>query len=243
MRVTIRKDLPYQRVLLKLSGEALAGSEGFGIAPTVLHHLCREIGQLCDAGVSVAVVLGGGNIFRGQALAEDGMDRVTGDAMGMLATVMNGLALADVFRRQNVPVAVFSSAGIEGVVARYHRNEAAEALSDGHVVILTGGTGNPLFTTDTAACLRGIELSCDAVLKATNVDGVYDSDPRTNPDAKRFDEVTYEEILRRELKVMDLTAVVLAKEHDLPLTVFDLSQPGGMLAAVTDGSVGTRVVS
>lgn len=221
----------------------MAGAEGFGIDPDVLHHLCNEIKPLRAAGVAVAVVLGGGNLFRGQALAEDGMDRVTGDAMGMLATVMNGLALADVFRRTHLPVTLFSAAGIDGVVPRYNRNDAADALENGHIVVLAGGTGNPFFTTDTAACLRGIELGCDAVLKATNVDGVYDSDPKIHPDAKRFDEVTYDEILARELKVMDLTAVVLAKENDLPLTVFDLSLPGGMLAAVTEGSVGTRVVS
>jgi uridylate kinase len=241
--ITIRTDVKFQRLLLKLSGEALAGSEGFGINPQVLHYLSSEIRGLLDAGIEVAIVLGGGNLFRGEALAADGLDRVTGDSMGMLATVMNGLALADVLRRDNVAVKTYSAAGIDGVVDRYNRDNASATLAAGGVAILTGGTGNPFFTTDTAACLRGVELSADAVLKATKVDGVYDSDPRTNSDAQRYDAITYDEVLARELKVMDLTAIVLAKENDLPIMVFDMNLPGAMLKIAEGELIGTRVVS
>ncbi len=241
--ITIRTNVKFQRLLLKLSGEALAGSDGFGIDPKVLHFLSAEIRALLDAGVEVAVVLGGGNLFRGQALAADGMDRVTGDSMGMLATVMNGLALGDVLRRDDVIAKTFSAAGIDGFVDRYNRDQATQVLADGGVAILTGGTGNPFFTTDTAACLRGIEIGADAVLKATKVDGVYDSDPNTNPDAQRFDAITYEDVIARELKVMDLTAIVLAKEHDLPLMIFDMNLPGAMLKIAEGESIGTRVGS
>ncbi|NKB97514.1 MAG: UMP kinase [Pseudomonadales bacterium] len=239
----MRTNVKFQRLLLKLSGEALAGSDGFGIDPKVLHFLSAEIRALLDAGVEVAVVLGGGNLFRGQALAADGMDRVTGDSMGMLATVMNGLALGDVLRRDDVIAKTFSAAGIDGFVDRYNRDQATQVLADGGVAILTGGTGNPFFTTDTAACLRGIEIGADAVLKATKVDGVYDSDPNTNPDAQRFDAITYEDVIARELKVMDLTAIVLAKEHDLPLMIFDMNLPGAMLKIAEGESIGTRVGS
>ena len=202
-----------------------------------------EIRTLLDAGVEVAVVLGGGNLFRGEALAADGMDRLTGDSMGMLATVMNGLALGDVLRRDGVLANTFSAAGIDGLVERYTRDKAAQVLADGGVTILTGGTGNPFFTTDTAACLRGIEIGAHAVLKATKVDGVYDSDPETNADAQRFDSITYDEVLARQLKVMDLAAIVLAKEHELPLMIFDMNLPGAMLKLALGEPVGTRVSS
>ena len=241
--ITIRTDVKFRRLLLKLSGEALAGSNGFGIDPKVLHFLSGEIRTLLDTGVEVAVVLGGGNLFRGEALAADGMDRLTGDSMGMLATVMNGLALGDVLRRDGVLANTFSAAGIDGLVERYTRDKAAQVLADGGVTILTGGTGNPFFTTDTAACLRGIEIGAHAVLKATKVDGVYDSDPETNADAQRFDSITYDEVLARQLKVMDLAAIVLAKEHELPLMIFDMNLPGAMLKLALGEPVGTRVSS
>ena len=228
-------------MLLKLSGEALGGDAGFGIDPSVLHFLCKEIETLRDRDIQVAIVLGGGNIFRGEALSKDGMDRVTGDRMGMLATVMNGLALTDALNRSGLQAHVYSAAGVDGAVARYNRDDAVALMRDGGIAVLAGGTGNPFFTTDTAACLRGAELSVDAVLKATNVDGVYDSDPKTNPDAQRFDQVTYDEVLSRELRVMDLTAIVLAKEHQLPLVVFDMSVPGAMLEIAMGQSVGTTV--
>jgi uridylate kinase len=230
-----------RRILLKLSGEALAGDVGFGIDPSVLHFISGEIRALLDDGVQIAVVLGGGNLFRGETLAADGMDRVNGDRLGMLATTMNGLAMADVLQRDGVMAEVFSATGIDGVVSTYDRDRAGKILDNAGVAILTGGTGNPFFTTDTAACLRGAELGVDAVLKATNVDGVYDSDPHTNDDAKRFEKITYDEVLRRELRVMDLTAIVLAKEQSLPLVVFDLKEAGAMRRIVAGEMVGTIV--
>ncbi len=230
------------RFLLKLSGEALGGAEGFGLDPTVLDRVAAEIGQVCADGGQLALVLGGGNIFRGGALQASGMDRVVGDRMGMLATVMNGLAMGDFLTRANVANTVFSAVGIPGITSAYNRDYAAEVMASGGVAILTGGTGNPFFTTDTAACLRGIELGVDAVLKATNVDGVYDADPRHNSDAQKFDEVTFDEVLTRELGVMDLTAIVLCKEHNLPIEVFDMNAAGNLVAIAQGAKVGTRVV-
>lgn len=229
------------RFLLKLSGEALGGGE-FGIDPEVLERICNEIKMLRENAVELAIVLGGGNLFRGQKLAERGMDRVVGDRMGMLATIMNGLACGDFLSRQGVPAQVFSASGIAGIVSGYHRDQALQAMSQGQVAILTGGTGNPFFTTDTAACLRGIELGVDAVLKATNVDGVYDADPRDNPEAARFSSITYDEVLKRELGVMDLTAIVICKEQNMPLVVFDMNDPGNLGRVVRGEDVGTRVV-
>lgn len=225
-----------------MSGEALAGNNAYGIDPGILHFMADEIRSLLAANIEVAVVLGGGNLFRGEALAEDGMDRVTGDRLGMLATVMNGLALTDVLTRTGLEAHAYSAAGVDGVVQRYNRDDASGTMARGGVAVLAGGTGNPFFTTDTAACLRGIELGVDAVFKATNVDGVYDSDPRENPDAQRFDKISYDEVLARQLKVMDLTAIVLAKEHGLPLAVFDMSNQGAMLEIAQGGHTGTRVV-
>jgi len=230
------------RFLLKLSGEALGGAAGFGIDPNVLAAICSEIAQVREKQVQVAVVLGGGNIFRGALLAQAGMDRVTGDRMGMLATVMNGLALAGFLTARNVPCSLYSAQAIAGTVAGYDRDEALAALDANRVVIVAGGTGNPYFTTDTAACLRAVELGADAVLKATTVDGVYNADPKIDAAATKYDTVTYDEVLARELGVMDLTAIVLCKEHDMPLVVFDFAKKGALVDIANGATVGTRVV-
>jgi uridylate kinase len=229
-------------LLLKLSGEALGGESGFGIEPVVVEQMCREIAHLRDAEIQLAVVLGGGNLFRGQNLAEHGMDRVVGDRMGMLATVMNGLAFADFLRRHDLPARVYSAFAIPGVVEGYNRDAAAMSMHAGEIVILSGGIGNPFFTTDTAACLRGIELGCDAVFKATNVDGVYSADPKTSADAQKFDEISYDDVLQLNLQVMDLTAIVLCKEHAMPLVVFDMNKPGALQRAAEGQAEGTRIV-
>ncbi len=231
------------RLLLKLSGEALGGDSGFGLAPDVLAATCKNLRDMVAQGVQLALVVGGGNLFRGQHLAQAGMDRVVGDRMGMLATVMNGLALGDFLSQTGVATQVYCSAAIPGIAAGYHRDLAHRDMSEGKVVILTGGTGNPFFTTDTAACLRGIELGVDAVLKATNVDGVYDADPKSNAAATKFDTITYDEVLARGLGVMDLTAIVLCKENNMPLVVFDMLAEGALQAIARGETPGTRVVA
>ena len=229
------------RYLLKLSGEALGGDAGVGIEPGVLKHYCDEIEAAVREGIQLAVVLGGGNLFRGAHLAQAGMDRVVGDRMGMLATVMNGLALNDFLQRRGIASKLFSAIPMAGMVDGYQRDLARDAMHRGDVVILTGGTGNPFFTTDTAACLRGVELGVDAVLKATNVDGVYSADPRKDSAAVRFERITYQEVLEQELAVMDLTAIVLCKENALPLIVFDASESRTLTRLAAGEQVGTRV--
>ena len=229
------------RYLLKLSGEALGGDAGVGIEPSVLKHYCDEIEAAVREGIQLAVVLGGGNLFRGAHLAQAGMDRVVGDRMGMLATVMNGLALNDFLQRRGIASKLFSAIPMAGMVDGYQRDLARDAMHRGDVVILTGGTGNPFFTTDTAACLRGVELGVDAVLKATNVDGVYSADPRKDSAAVRFERITYQEVLEQELAVMDLTAIVLCKENALPLIVFDASESRTLTRLAAGEEVGTRV--
>lgn len=231
------------RYLLKLSGEALGGDAGFGIEPDVLERLADELGHLLGLGAEVAVVLGGGNLFRGQKLAESGMDRVVGDRMGMLATLMNGLAFGDFLSQAGIVNKVFCSVAVPGIAVGYNRDEALQTMSQGGVAILSGGTGNPFFTTDSAACLRGAELGVDAVLKATNVDGIYSADPKADPSATRFDEITYDEVLARKLKVMDLTAIILCQENSLPLVVFDMGQAGALVQIANGGTVGTRVIA
>lgn len=228
--------------MLKLSGEALGGASGLGIDHTVLEHYANEIRSIVDRGIGVAVVLGGGNLFRGAKLSEAGMDRVVGDRMGMLATIMNGLALGDFLRRNSVPCSVFSASAIAGVVQGYDRDLALAKMRGGQVVIVTGGTGNPYFTTDTAACLRGVELQVDTVLKGTNVDGVYSSDPNKDASAIKFDTVSFDQVLEKQLGVMDLTAIVLCKENNMPLVVFDASVKGALLALTAGQSIGTKVV-
>lgn len=234
--------LKYQRILLKLSGEAL-GVDGVGIDPKVLDRTALEIGQLVGIGIQVGLVIGGGNLFRGAALSAAGLDRVTGDHMGMLATVMNALAMRDALERANIQTVVMSSIPMSGVVEHYDRRLAIRHLQEGDVVIFSAGTGNPFFTTDSAACLRGIEIEADIVLKATKVDGVYSDDPVTNPSATRFDAITYSKVLDDQLGVMDLTAICLARDHDMPLRVFKLDKQDALLNAVVSDNEGTLVTS
>ncbi|MFP5383815.1 MAG: UMP kinase [Gammaproteobacteria bacterium] len=231
----------YRRILLKLSGEALAGNEGYGIDPKVLDRMALEIGQLIGIGVQVGLVLGGGNLFRGKALSEAGLDRVAGDYMGMLATVMNGLAMRDALERSRIRSRLMSAIPMSGIVEHYDHRRASRYLDEGEVVIFAAGTGNPFFTTDTAACLRGIEVDADLVLKATKVDGVYSADPQRDPSAERFDRLTYDEVLNRKLEVMDLTAIVLCRDHDMPLRVFDMNKPGALVNIMVGGNEGTLV--
>ena len=225
----------YKRILLKLSGEALMGELDFGIDPKVLDRMALEIGQLKGIGVQVGLVIGGGNLFRGKKLSESGLDRVAGDHMGMLATVMNALAMRDALERANITTRVMSAIPMSGVVDHYDRRSAIRALDIGDVVIFAAGTGNPFFTTDSAACLRGIEINADVVMKATNVDGVYTADPKKDPSATKYDTLTYQEVLEKQLGVMDLTAICLARDHQMPLRVYDMNEVGvlGCLQACT----------
>ena len=234
-------DKKYKRILLKLSGEALTGSENYGIDPKILDLMALEIGQLVGIGVQVGLVVGGGNLFRGAALQTAGLDRVTGDHMGMLATVMNALALRDALERSSIATQVMSSIPMSGVVDHYDRRKAIRALSNGDVVIFAAGTGNPFFTTDSSACLRGIEVGADLILKATKVDGVYSADPMKVKDAVRYDRLTYDEVLDRKLEVMDLTAILLCRDHDMPVRVFEMERQGALLSIVRGGNVGTLI--
>ncbi len=235
------KEKQYKRILLKLSGEELMGEEGFGIDPKVLDRMALEIGQLVGIGVQVGLVIGGGNLFRGAALNAAGMDRVTGDHMGMLATVMNALAMRDALERTNISSHVMSSIPMSGVVEHYDRRKAIRYLKDGDVVIFAAGTGNPFFTTDSAACLRGIEIDANVVLKATKVDGVYSADPMLQPDAELYESLTYDEVLNKQLGVMDMTAICLCREHKMPLRVFRMSKSGALLNLVVGGNEGTLI--
>ena len=233
----------YQRILLKLSGEALGGESGVGIDPKVLDRTALEIGNLVGIGIEVGLVIGGGNLFRGAALHAAGLDRVTGDHMGMLATVMNALAMRDALERARIHTVVMSSIPMSGVVEHYDRRIAIRHLEEGNVVIFSAGTGNPFFTTDSAACLRGIEIDADVVMKATKVDGVYSADPVIDKTATRFDQLTYDEVLERQLGVMDLTAICLARDHDMPLRVFSMEQTGALRNAVVGEDEGTLIVA
>jgi uridylate kinase len=234
-------DKKYKRILLKLSGEALTGKESFGIDPRVLDQMALEVGQLVGIGVQVGLVVGGGNLFRGAALQAAGLDRVTGDHMGMLATVMNALALRDALERSNISTQVMSSIPMSGVVDHYDRRKAIRALGNGDVVIFSAGTGNPFFTTDSSACLRGIEVEADLVLKATKVDGVYSADPMKVKDAVKYDRLTYDEVLDKKLEVMDLTAICLCRDHNMPVRVFEMEKQGALLNIVRGGDVGTLI--
>ncbi|MBQ0711685.1 MAG: UMP kinase [Porticoccus sp.] len=235
------RDKKYKRILLKLSGEELMGEEGFGIDPKVLDRMALEIGQLIGIGVQVGLVIGGGNLFRGAALHAVGMERVTGDHMGMLATMMNGLAMRDALDRNNISARVMSAIPMSGVVEHYDRRTAMRYLDSGDVVIFSAGTGNPFFTTDSAACLRGIEIDAEIVLKATKVDGVYSADPMKDPNATMYSHLTYDEALEKRLGVMDLTAICLCREQEMPLRVFRMSKPGALLNIVVGGDEGTLI--
>ncbi|GAB2691066.1 MAG: UMP kinase [Aliiglaciecola sp.] len=231
----------YRRILLKLSGEALMGDEGFGIDAKVLDRMAQEIKELVEMGVQVGLVIGGGNLFRGEGLAKAGMNRVVGDHMGMLATVMNGLAMRDALHRAFVNARLMSAIPLNGVCDAYNWTEAISLLKSGRVVIFSAGTGNPFFTTDSAACLRGIEIEADAVLKGTKVDGVYNDDPVTNPEAVLLKNVSYQEVLEKELKVMDLAAFTLARDHSLPIRVYNMNKPGVLRRVVLGEDEGTTI--
>lgn len=234
-------DKKYKRILLKLSGEELMGEEGFGIDPKVLDRMALEIGQLVGIGVQVGLVIGGGNLFRGAALSAAGMERVTGDHMGMLATMMNALAMRDALDRNNISARVMSAIPMSGVVDHYDRRKAMRYLDSGDVVIFSAGTGNPFFTTDSAACLRGIEIDAEIVLKATKVDGVYSADPMKDSSATMYTHLTYDEVLEQKLEVMDLTAICLCRDQHMPLRVFRMSKPGALLNIVVGGEEGTLI--
>lgn len=231
----------YKRILLKLSGEALMGELDFGIDPQVLDRMALEIGQLRGIGVEVGLVIGGGNLFRGAALQKAGLDRVAGDHMGMLATLMNGLAMRDALERANIPTCLMSAIQMSGVVEHYDRRRAMRLLSNGDVVIFAAGTGNPFFTTDTASSLRAIETDADAMFKATKVDGVYDADPEKDPNASKYDHLTYDEVLEKKLGVMDLTAICLCRDQGMPVRVFNMNDPGALLRATIGGNEGTVI--
>ena len=232
---------PYRRVLLKLSGEALMGELEYGIEPQVIQRIAAEIASARNTGVEIAIVVGGGNIFRGAGLARAGMDRVTGDHMGMLATVMNALAIQDALESLDVHARVMSALRINAVCEDYIRRRAIRHLEKGRVVVMAAGTGNPFFTTDTAASLRAIEIGADVLLKATKVDGVYDDDPAKNPNATRFEGVTYDQVIEDKLGVMDATAIVMCRDNHLPIRVFDLTRANALKQAMTGDELGTLV--
>jgi uridylate kinase len=232
----------YKRILLKLSGEVLMGAESFGIDPATISRLANEIGSINRMGVQVGLVIGGGNIFRGAGLAEAGIDRVTGDHMGMLATVMNSLAMQDALERLGIFARVMSAIRVNEVCEDYIRRRAVRHLEKGRVVIFAAGTGNPFFTTDSAASLRAIEVGAEVMLKATKVDGIYTSDPMQNSTAKRYETITYDEVLNQHLKVMDATAIVMCRDNDLPLKVFDVTREGEITRVVKGENVGTTVL-
>ena len=234
-------ELKYQRVLLKLSGEALMGNEAYGIDPEVIDRLAAEISELNKRGAEVALVIGGGNIFRGTGLAARGIDRATADHMGMLATIMNSLAMQDALERIEIHARVMSALKINQVCEDYIRRRAVRHLEKGRVVILAAGTGNPFFTTDSAASLRAIEISAELLIKATKVDGVYSSDPIENNDAIRYETLNYDDVIERKLGVMDTTAVVLCRENKIPLRILDMTKPGVLLRAAMGENEGTLV--
>lgn len=232
----------FSRVLLKLSGEALMGDGDYGVSPDVIGHLAEAIRELVDAGVETAIVIGGGNIFRGAGLADGGMDRVTGDQMGMLATVINALALQDAVERAGLTARVMSAIRINQVCEEYIRRRAVRHLEKGRVVIFAAGTGNPFFTTDSAASLRAVEIGADILFKATKVDGIYSADPILDPSARRYDHLNYDEVIDQRLAVMDTTAIVLCRDNGLPLRVFDIGEPRNLYRVVCGNTtIGTLV--
>jgi len=231
----------YQRVVLKLSGEALMGDLQYGIDPEIVQSIAQEVADIVATGVQVAIVVGGGNIFRGIKGAAAGMDRATADYIGMIATVMNSMTLQDALERSGVPTRVQTAIAMQEVAEPYIRRRAIRHLEKGRVVIFGGGSGNPFFTTDTTAALRAAEIGADVLFKATKVDGVYDSDPRSNPNARRYNTLTYGHVLTKDLRVMDSTAISLCKDNNIPIIVFDLSVPGNVSRAVMGEQIGTLV--
>ena len=231
----------YQRILLKLSGEALLGELDYGIDPKISSRIAREVSAVVDAGIQIGIVIGGGNIFRGAGLAASGIDRITGDHMGMLATVMNALGLQDALERAGVTTRVMSAISVREVCEDYIRRRAVRHLEKGRAVIFAAGTGNPFFTTDTAASLRAIEIGADLMIKATKVDGIYSSDPVKNSDAVRYERISYDEVIERKLAVMDTNAIVLCRDQSMPIRIINLNRPGEMQRLIDGEEVGTLV--
>lgn len=235
------KKTPYKRILLKISGEVLTGEGGFGIDPSVIQQIAGEIKEVKTLGVEIAIVIGGGNIFRGVAASSMGMDRVSADHMGMLATILNGIALQDALEKMDVQTRLQTAIEMRELAEPFIRRRAIRHLEKGRVVIFAGGTGNPYFTTDTTASLRAMEIGAEAILKATKVDGVYDADPMVNPRARKYDELTYLDVLKKQLKVMDATAISLCMDHQIPIIVFNLKKKGNIRRVILGEKVGTKV--
>jgi uridylate kinase len=233
--------MAYQRVLLKLSGEALMGDLGYGIDPIIVQNIAQEVADVVASGVQVAIVVGGGNIFRGVQASAKGMERATADYVGMIATVMNAITLQDALEQKNVPTRVQTAIAMQEVAEPYIRRRAIRHLEKGRVVIFGAGSGNPFFTTDTAAALRAAEIDAEVIFKATKVDGVYDSDPKKNPNAKRYESLTYTHVLTKDLRVMDSTAIAMCRENDIPIIVFDLSEQGNIRRVIAGEKIGTIV--
>ncbi len=231
----------YRRILLKLSGEALQGDHLFGLDAGKLSRIAQEIAGAVQIGVQVAIVIGGGNLIRGADLCAAGFDRISADQMGMLATVINGLAIRDALEKKSIPVTLMSALAVASIAGQYDRYKAQEKLQQGRVVIFSAGTGNPLVTTDSAAALRGIEIGADIVLKATKVEGVYDDDPIKNPKAERYQQMSYDEVITKRLGVMDLTAILLCQDHGLPLRVFNMNKPGALKRIMLGEDIGTLI--
>ena len=231
----------YNRILLKLSGESLMGPQGYGIDPQRLASYAEQIDAIAALGVQVGIVIGGGNIFRGLSGAQKGFDRVKGDQMGMLATVINSLALSSALEARGRKARVLTSLPMEPIGEYYSKPKAVRLLEDGNIVIIAGGTGNPYFTTDTACVLRAVEIEADILFKGTRVDGIYTADPEKDPTATRFDEISFDEIFRRNLRIMDLTAITLCRENNMPLRVFDMDTEGNLMRVIKDGNIGTLV--
>ncbi|MDI7259700.1 MAG: UMP kinase [Thermodesulfobacteriota bacterium] len=235
------KRTPYKRILLKISGEVLTGEGGFGIDPGVIRQIAQEIREVKNLGIEIAIVIGGGNIFRGVAASSKGMDRVSADYMGMLATVLNGIALQDALEKMEVQTRVQTAIEMRELAEPYIRRRAIRHLEKGRVVIFAGGTGNPFFSTDTTASLRAMEIGAEVILKATKVDGIYDTDPMLNKRARKYDELTYLDVLKKQIKVMDATAVSLCMDHKIPIIVFNLKKKGNVKRVVLGEKVGTKV--
>ncbi len=233
--------ITYQRVLLKLSGEALMGNLGYGIDPSIVQEIAQEVADVVNSGIQVAIVVGGGNIFRGVKAAAGGMDRATADYVGMIATVMNAITLQDALEQLGIPTRVQTAIAMQEVAEPYIRRRAIRHLEKGRVVVFGAGSGNPFFTTDTTAALRAAEIDANVIFKATKVDGIYDSDPKTNPNARRYQTLTYSHVLTHDLRVMDSTAIALCKDNNIPIIVFDLGVSGNVRRAVMGESVGTIV--